>query len=55
MSSKPQHRVDREEFRKRRVEMLAVAASGQAVVISDNSRDVALVVTPRDKLPMRFD
>ncbi len=56
--SKPDklHQLTREDFRNDRAKVFELASSGQQVIITnENQRPTAIVATPRDKKPMRFD
>ena len=50
------HQVTREDFHHDRERVFDLAASGrQVVIIDDQQRPTAIIATPRDKQPMRFD
>lgn len=50
------HVVTREDFQADRAKVFELASSGRTVVIiGEDQQPTTILVTPRDKQPMRFD
>ena len=50
------HRMTREEFRNDRARAIELASQGhQVIVVDENQQPTMIMVTPRDKRPMRFE
>ncbi|MFO7561103.1 MAG: hypothetical protein R6X02_00560 [Enhygromyxa sp.] len=50
------HQITREDFHNNREKVFELASSGrQVVIVDDEQRPTTIIVTPRDKQPMRFD